>query len=115
LEHRGLQKTTPVDHGHPHLRRERVVAAGVENDHAELAGALHRADHLVFGADRRGHGRETTTEPRILMALLAHLPRTVTAIYARWDKFDLRREMATVIERSLRETLDSELTAAIAA
>jgi hypothetical protein len=29
----------------------------------------------------------------------------VTSIYARWDKFDLRREMATVIERSLRETL----------
>jgi hypothetical protein len=29
----------------------------------------------------------------------------VTAVYARWDKFDLRRELAMVIERSLRETL----------
>lgn len=26
-------------------------------------------------------------------------------MYARWDKFDLRPEMATVIERWLRETL----------
>jgi hypothetical protein len=25
--------------------------------------------------------------------------------YARWGRFDLRREMAMVIERSLRETL----------
>ena len=32
--------------------------------------------------------------------------RALTAVYARWDKFDLRREMAMVIERSLRETLD---------
>jgi integrase len=38
-------------------------------------------------------------------ALLAHTRKGVTAIYARWDKFDLRREMAMVIERSLRETL----------
>jgi hypothetical protein len=28
----------------------------------------------------------------------------VTAVYARSDKLDLRREMATVVERSLRET-----------
>jgi hypothetical protein len=34
--------------------------------------------------------------------------RGVTAVYARWDKFDLRREMATVLERSLRETLVGE-------
>jgi hypothetical protein len=39
----------------------------------------------------------------------------VTAVYARWDKFGLRREMAMVIERSLRETLDGEPTAAIKA
>ncbi|RZN26987.1 integrase family protein [Bradyrhizobium sp. Leo121] len=38
-------------------------------------------------------------------AILAHTRKGVTAVYARWDKFDLRREMATVIERSLRETL----------
>jgi integrase len=38
-------------------------------------------------------------------AILAHSRKGVTAIYARWDKFDLRREMAMVIERSLRETL----------
>jgi hypothetical protein len=39
----------------------------------------------------------------------------VTAVYARWDKFDLRREMATVVERSLRETLDGEPIAAVKA
>jgi hypothetical protein len=39
----------------------------------------------------------------------------VTAVYARWDKFGLRREMATVVERSLRETLDSEPATAIKA
>jgi integrase len=38
-------------------------------------------------------------------AILAHTRKGVTAVYARWDKFDLRREMAMVIERSLRETL----------
>jgi integrase len=36
--------------------------------------------------------------------ILAHARRGVTSIYARWDKFDLRREMAQVVERSLRET-----------
>jgi hypothetical protein len=30
----------------------------------------------------------------------------VTAASARWDEFDLRREMATVVEQSLRETLN---------
>jgi integrase len=40
-------------------------------------------------------------------ALLAHTRKGVTAVYARWDKFELRREMAMVIERSLRETLDN--------
>ena len=38
-------------------------------------------------------------------AILAHTRKGVTAIYARWGKFDLRREMAMEIERSLRETL----------
>jgi integrase len=39
-------------------------------------------------------------------AILAHTRKGVTAVYARWDKFDLRREMAMAIERSLRETLN---------
>jgi integrase len=55
--------------------------------------------------DRAGYSLEQ------IGALLAHTRKGVTAVYARWDKFGLRREMATVIERSLRETLDS--TAAI--
>jgi hypothetical protein len=38
-------------------------------------------------------------------ALLAHSRKSVTAIYARWDKFNLRREMAMVVEQALRETL----------
>lgn len=43
-----------------------------------------------------------------------------TAVYARHNKFDLRREMATVIELSLRETLsevraDSPAAAQLAA
>jgi integrase len=41
-------------------------------------------------------------------AILAHTRKGVTAVYARWDKFGLRREMATVIEKSLRETLNDE-------
>jgi hypothetical protein len=41
-------------------------------------------------------------------ALLAHTRKGVTAIYARWDKFDLKREMALVIEQSLRETLNEQ-------
>ncbi len=47
-------------------------------------------------------------------ALLAHTRKGVTAIYARWDKFALRREMAMVVERALRETLDGK-PAAVAA
>jgi hypothetical protein len=39
----------------------------------------------------------------------------VTAVHVRWDKFDLRREMATVVERSLRETLGGEPAAALKA
>ena len=57
--------------------------------------------------DREGYSLEQ------IGALLAHTRKGVTAVYARWDKFDLRREMTTVIERSLRETLDGEPTAAI--
>jgi integrase len=49
--------------------------------------------------DRSGYSLEQ------IGALLAHTRKGVTAVYARWDKFDLRREMAMVIERSLRETL----------
>jgi integrase len=59
--------------------------------------------------DREGYSLEQ------IGALLAHTRKGVTAVYARWDKFDLRREMAMVIERSLRETLDGEPTAAVAA
>ena len=49
--------------------------------------------------DRSGYSLEQ------IGAILAHTRKGVTSIYARWDKFDLRREMATVIEQSLRETL----------
>ena len=52
--------------------------------------------------DRAGYSLEQ------IGALLAHTRKGVTAVYARWDKFHLRREMTTVIERSLRETLDGE-------
>ena len=48
--------------------------------------------------DRAGYSLEQ------IGALLAHTG--VTAVYARWDKFDLRREMATAVEGSLRETLN---------
>jgi integrase len=48
-------------------------------------------------------------------AILAHTRKGVTKIYARWGKFDLRREMAMVIERSLRETLAEEPSEAIKA
>ena len=50
--------------------------------------------------DRAGYSLEQ------IGALLAHTRKGVTAVYARWDKFDLRREMATAVERSLRETLN---------
>jgi integrase len=45
-------------------------------------------------------------------ALLAHTRKGVTAVYARWDKFDLRREMAMVIDRALRKALDTPHAAA---
>jgi integrase len=57
--------------------------------------------------DRSGYSLEQ------IGALLAHTRKGVTAVYARWDKFDLRREMTMVVERSLRETLDGEPAAAI--
>ena len=57
--------------------------------------------------DRAGYSLEQ------IGALLAHTRKGVTAVYARWDKFDLRREMATVVERSLRETLNDEPATAI--
>ena len=47
--------------------------------------------------DRSGYSLEQ------IGALLAHTRKGVTA--ARWNKFDLRREMARVVEQSLRETL----------
>ena len=59
--------------------------------------------------DREGYSLEQ------IGALLAHTRKGVTAVYARWDKFGLRREMAMVIERSLRETLAEHPAAAIAA
>ena len=52
--------------------------------------------------DRAGYSLEQ------IGALLAHTRAGVTAVYARWDKFDLRREMATAVEQSLRETLGGE-------
>ena len=48
-------------------------------------------------------------------SMLAHTRKGVTSVYARHDKFGLRREMAMVIERVLRETLGGEPTAAVAA
>jgi integrase len=48
-------------------------------------------------------------------ALLAHTRKGVTAVYARWDKFALRREMAMAIERSLRQTLADQPAEAAAA
>jgi integrase len=59
--------------------------------------------------DREGYSLEQ------IGALLAHTSKGVTAVYARWDKFGLRREMAVVIERSIRETLAAQPTSAIAA
>jgi integrase len=59
--------------------------------------------------DREGYSLEQ------IGALLAHTRKGVTAVYARWDKFNLRREMAMVIERALRETLAEHPAAAIAA
>jgi integrase len=48
-------------------------------------------------------------------ALLAHTRKGVTAIYARYDRFSLRRKMALVIERELRATLDTHHAAAAVA
>jgi integrase len=52
--------------------------------------------------DREGYSLEQ------IGALLAHTRKGVTAVYARWDKFALRREMAMALERSLRETLAAD-------
>jgi hypothetical protein len=52
--------------------------------------------------DREGYSLEQ------IGALLAHTRKGVTAVYARWDKFDLKREMAMVLERSLRDTLAAD-------
>jgi integrase len=49
--------------------------------------------------DREGYSLEQ------IGALLAHERQTVTRVYARWGRYPLRREMVTVIEQSLRETL----------
>jgi len=49
----------------------------------------------------------------VLVEKLAHTRKGVTRSMRGWDKFDLRREMALVIERSLRETLDDKPEAAI--
>jgi integrase len=59
--------------------------------------------------DRSGYSLEQ------IGALLAHTRKGVTAVYARWDKFDLRREMATVVEQSLRETLNDAPSEAVKA
>ena len=56
--------------------------------------------------DREGYSLEA------IGSLLAHARRRVTRIYARWDGFGLWRGMAMVIERSLRETLDTAHAAA---
>lgn len=56
--------------------------------------------------DRAGYSLEQ------IGALRAHTREGVTAVFVRWEKFDLRRAMATVVEQSLRETLDGEPTTA---
>jgi integrase len=58
--------------------------------------------------DREGYSLEQ------IGALLAHTRKGITAVYARWDKFGLRREMAMVVERSIRETLDKKPVAVAA-
>ena len=60
------------------------------------------AAHAATTLDKAGYSLEQ------IGALLAHTRKGVTAIYARWDKFALRREMAMVVERALRETLDNK-------
>jgi integrase len=52
--------------------------------------------------DREGYSLEQ------IGALLAHTRKGVTAVYARWDKFALRRDMTMALERSLRETLAAD-------
>ena len=76
------------------------TAAFVDGD-VSMLGESNQADAL--------DGWTVTT------ALLAHTRKGVTAVYARWDKFGLRREMANVIERSIRETLVGHPEAAVAA
>jgi hypothetical protein len=41
-----------------------------------------------------------------------HTRKGVRAIYARWDKFDFRREMEMAVERALCETLADKPAAA---
>jgi integrase len=46
-------------------------------------------------------------------AILAHTRKGTTAIYTQWHRFDLKQQMAVVIERSLRETLAGEPAPAV--
>jgi integrase len=89
----------------PHEAAERIVEGlGMER---WTPHDLRRTAATIL--DKSGYSLEQ------IGALLAHTRKGVTAIYARWDKFDLRREMAMVIERSLRETLSETPEAALLA
>ena len=59
--------------------------------------------------DRAGYSLEQ------IGALLAHTRKGVTAVHVRRDKVDLRHQMATVVEPSLRETLNDEPSEAVKA
>ena len=83
-------------------------------------GAGRHAQPLGAGSGARGIGARRSSAPPPASwagkgdrALLAHTRKGVTAVYARWES-RLRRERATVVERSLPK-LDDEPTAAIAA
>jgi integrase len=89
-----------VDLGRDELQKAaRKIAAGLEMERWTPHDLRRTAATTL---DKAGYSLEQ------IGVLLAHTRKGVTAIYARWDKFALRREMAMVVERSLRETLDDK-------
>ena len=90
---------------HLHEAAQRLVA-GLEMERWTPHDLRRTAATIL---DRSGYSLEQ------IGALLAHTRKGVTAVYARWDKFGLRREMATVVEQSLRETLNDESSEALKA
>jgi len=51
--------------------------------------------------DRKGYSLDNIGH------LLAHSRKGITKVYARWEHFDLKRKMATVLEQQLREILQA--------